>query len=402
MLGFDSTGPTTPPTPMTQQPLHSAQLIWATPDGDNLIAKLARVSNPANENNTETAPRLISYLIRNKHWSPFEMASMCVEIRTTRAISHQILRHRSFSFQEFSQRYAEVSKLGDTSHQAKWTGFRFRDPKNRQNSTYTAPIRIDLSNLGQLEHDIQDHLAQGRQLYDRMINAEVAPEVARFILPELTPTRLYMCGTVRSWMHYFEARLYEGTQLEHRKVAQSAFAVFIKEFPNVVGGFDTESLPVIRGYLNSEGFRRYGGLVDANQPVGVDRRTDTFRSKFGGFDYSPWRRQGNRLTTAITAAEMEPVGPLPYSVQPGPDGELQSVVGEALPKEAVLSGKASEVAQTVHEGVEAQREALIKVWLEKSGLDPKDVMQILQFEADGSVHWWLQQRPKDNDLEPGV
>lgn len=198
--------------------------VWTTPDGDKLIAKLARVSNPQNENNHETAPRLINYLIRHKHWSPFEMVSACVEIETTRDISRQILRHRSFSFQEFSGRYAAYEKILDDRE------VRLKDSKNRQNS-----ISVDDPALKDWWSENLRHLAEfAGALYSEALSRGVAPESARVVLPEgLVPTRMYMAGTLRSWIHYWQIRCGPETQKEHRAVAEATKSVILSEFPEL-------------------------------------------------------------------------------------------------------------------------------------------------------------------------
>lgn len=202
--------------------MSSVKLVWATEGGDALIAKMARVSNPANENNKETAPRLISYLIKNKHWSPFEMVNMCVEIETTRSIAQQVLRHRSFSYQEFSQRYAEVEAPPELPE------LRRQDTQNRQNSIDDLdPGLVDL-----LQYDIAKHYADSHRLYRRLLDVGVAKECAREVLPLATTTRMYMNGTLRSWIHYLQLRTDPATQKEHRHVAEQIKHVFIREFPD--------------------------------------------------------------------------------------------------------------------------------------------------------------------------
>jgi thymidylate synthase (FAD) len=187
---------------------------------EDLIVYCARVSNPTNQLNTETGPKLINYLIKHKHWSPFEMVSMTVEIKTTRAIAAQILRHRSFSFQEFSQRYStatqieefELRKQGKTNRQVG------DDPVN--NFEY-----IDLIN------EINLLQQQGLDLYNRLIDKGIAKECARMVLPLNTQTTLYMAGTIRSWIHYISVRATEDTQKEHRLIAEEIKQLFIKHFP---------------------------------------------------------------------------------------------------------------------------------------------------------------------------
>jgi thymidylate synthase (FAD) len=193
---------------------------------NEFIAYVARVSNPGNQMNTETAPKLLKYLAKHKHWSPFEMVSICMEIDTTRDIARQILRHRSFSFQEFSQRYADPTKdLGFVIREA-----RLQDTKNRQNSVET--------DNGQLHQDWADYqstvLDEARIAYTWAINNGIAKEQARAVLPEgLTQSRMYMNGTLRSWIHYCELRMGVETQKEHREVATMAWEEIIKIFPSL-------------------------------------------------------------------------------------------------------------------------------------------------------------------------
>jgi thymidylate synthase (FAD) len=191
-------------------------------EAGDLLAYCARVSNPANQNNTETAPRLLAYLVRNAHWSPFEMASMTVEIVTTRAIARQILRHRSFSFQEFSQRYAAVVEppvIGEA---------RLQDAKNRQASHETNDS--ELQSWWEYEQGcLARHAAS---IYEQAMKRGMAKEVARNVLPEgLTASRLYMAGTIRSFVHYCQLRCEAGTQKEHRDVALGIKAVLLEQFP---------------------------------------------------------------------------------------------------------------------------------------------------------------------------
>jgi thymidylate synthase (FAD) len=202
---------------------HTASLIHATPDGDKLISYMARVSNPTNQSNTETSAKLIKYLITHKHWSPFEMVNMCVEINTTRAISAQILRHRSFSFQEFSQRYARVESNPVIP------SIRRQDPTNRQNST------DNMSEFTCQEFQLKSKYLfdQSMILYNEMIGAGVAKECAREILPLATPTRMYMNGTLRSWIHYTDLRCANGTQLEHKLIADQCRDLIKQSFPMV-------------------------------------------------------------------------------------------------------------------------------------------------------------------------
>lgn len=184
---------------------------------EDIIAYCARVSNPANQKNAETAPKLLKFLIKHGHWSPFEMADMTVEIKTSRAIAAQILRHRSFSFQEFSQRYSEVEALEDLE-------LRKQAEKNRQSSTEAFK---DAQLLGQ----VREYIGKGVSLYKRLIKAGVAKESARMILPLTTETTMYMKGSVRSWIHYINLRTEENTQKEHREIAEACKNIFKQNFP---------------------------------------------------------------------------------------------------------------------------------------------------------------------------
>ena len=204
--------------------MHSANLIWVTPDAEQLVGKIARVSNPKNEDNPEVE-KLIRYLIKHKHWSPFEMASMCVEIQTTRAIAPQILRHRSFSFQEFSQRYA----IPTDSFATVQPDLRRQDTKNRQNSIDDLPTET----VEYYKQRIDDHFRQGVALYESLLHSDVAKECARSVLPLNTVTRLYMSGTIRSWLHYVDLRSANGTQLEHMSIAHSVKQIIETELPTI-------------------------------------------------------------------------------------------------------------------------------------------------------------------------
>ena len=198
-------------------------LVWATPSGDELIAYMARVSNPFNQNNTETAPKLIKYLKDNNHWSPFEMVNMCVEINTTRDIARQILRHRSFSFQEFSQRYAEVAVSMETSEA------RMQDVTNRQNSIESTDVQLK-SWWQAMQQRVAD---DAEYVYHTALSKGIAKEVARKVLPEgLTPTRMYMNGNLRSWIHYVDIRCDKATQKEHREIAEQCKALLVTHFPS--------------------------------------------------------------------------------------------------------------------------------------------------------------------------
>lgn len=201
--------------------MHDAKLVWITPDAEKLIGKIARVSNPANEDNPKVVG-LLKYLIKHKHWSPFEMASMCIEIETTRAIAPQILRHRSFSFQEFSQRYAVATEF-ELPH------LRRQDVVNRQNSIDDMPQSVN-ENFGS---DIANHFCEGMKLYERMLEAGVAKECARAVLPMNTKTRLYMSGTIRSWLHYIDLRSWHGTQWEHTQIALNVMEILREQIPTV-------------------------------------------------------------------------------------------------------------------------------------------------------------------------
>lgn len=212
---------------------HQVKLVHITPNAEELIAYMARVSNPSNQSNTKTSAKLIKYLIDHKHWSPFEMVNMCVEIETTRSIAAQILRHRSFSFQEFSQRYSDVSNIGTPAIPA----LRLQDTKNRQNS-----IEVDdaekREEFGWLQVEIDDHFKDAIELYNELLEAGVAKECARDVLPLATPTRLYMNGTIRSWIHYCQLRCGNGTQEEHRIIAKGAYELLQEHLPSVCAVLD--------------------------------------------------------------------------------------------------------------------------------------------------------------------
>ena len=199
------------------------RLVWATPNGEALIAEMARVSNPDNKNNTATAPKLIKYLIDNKHWSPFEMVNVCMEIVTTRDIARQILRHRSFSFQEFSQRYAVATSF--ISAEA-----RMQDEKDRQNSLETTDVALQ-----GWWTDIQDRMIrESTLLYQLALDRGIAKETARKVLPEgLTESTMYMNGTLRSWLHYIDIRCDKATQKEHRLIAEQCRDIIKQLFPSI-------------------------------------------------------------------------------------------------------------------------------------------------------------------------
>jgi len=206
--------------------MSKVKLIWATPDAENLIAYMARVSNPGNQDNKDTAPKLLKYLIDNKHWSPFEMVNVCMEIETTRDIARQMLRHRSFSFQEFSQRYADPTKdLSFVCREA-----RLQDTKNRQNS-----IETDDEYLQKRWEEQQERVISiCKNAYGWAIANGIAKEQARAVLPEgLTESRLYVNGTLRSWIHYIQLRTECGTQKEHREIALQCAKVLADIFPMI-------------------------------------------------------------------------------------------------------------------------------------------------------------------------
>lgn len=204
---------------------HTARLIALTPNAEEQIVYMARVSNPSNQANTETAPKLIKYLIKHKHWSPFEMASMQVEIETTRAVAAQILRHRSCSFQEFSQRYANVQNLP----QIGLPHLRSQDPKNRQASHDD----LDPEIIDWFQPKIDALYRQSQELYEAMVNHGIAKECARSVLPLGTPTRMYMSASIRSFLHYCQIRCGVETQLEHRLIANAIKDIIEEHLPNV-------------------------------------------------------------------------------------------------------------------------------------------------------------------------
>jgi thymidylate synthase (FAD) len=204
------------------------KLIWITPEAEQVIGYCARVSNPANQDNPDVA-RLLSYCIKHGHWSIFEMASMCVEIKTTRAIAPQILRHRSFSFQEFSQRYAPVATM------AILNGMRLAGTTNRQSSK-PLPEWKDLTEEQQERiKDAQRAVRDANEAYTGLLASGIAAETARMVLPLCCPTTLYMSGTIRSWIHYVQLRTQEETQLEHREIADSIKALMAEHLPITMG-----------------------------------------------------------------------------------------------------------------------------------------------------------------------
>lgn len=203
--------------------MSNVTLVWVTPEAEEKIAYMARVSNPANQNNPETAPKLLSYLIKNNHWSPFEMVNVCMEIVTTRDIARQILRHRSFSFQEFSQRYAIAEQFAISEP-------RMQDTKNRQNSLETDDYFVKTWWEAAQKRAISD----SHQLYTQALEQGIAKEQARKLLPEgLTQSTMYMNGTLRSWIHYCNIRCEKATQKEHREVAEQARGIINTLFPSL-------------------------------------------------------------------------------------------------------------------------------------------------------------------------
>jgi thymidylate synthase (FAD) len=201
------------------------KLVTVTPEAEATMGYVARVSNPANQDNPNVAG-LLAYCIKHEHWSVFEQSFMTLEIETTRAIAAQILRHRSFTFQEFSQRYADTNLL---SQHIPVPELRRQDTKNRQNSTDDLDGYLKLV----LEAEIQEHFAKAQQLYNRLLNQGVAKECARNVLPLCTPTRIYMSGSCRSWIHYINLRSAHGTQKEHMEIAEDCRKVFVEQFPVV-------------------------------------------------------------------------------------------------------------------------------------------------------------------------
>ena len=203
----------------------SARLVWVTPDAEKHIVFCARVSNPDNQNN-ENYEGLLNYCKTHGHWSVFEMASACIEINAPRDITRQILRHRSFSFQEFSQRYAEVDKLPFSGYREA----RLQDTKNRQNS-----ISLENNHLKEEWEEMQSTILYTvENFYKKALAKGMAKECARVILPEgLTPSRVYMSGTIRSWMHYLQVRQGNGTQKEHIEIANQIYKVLAKELPKI-------------------------------------------------------------------------------------------------------------------------------------------------------------------------
>ena len=201
----------------------SVKLISVTPDAEQTMAYVARVSNPNNQENPNYA-KLLGYCIKHNHWSVFEQAFMTLEIETTRGLAAQCLRHRSFTYQEFSQRYADSSLLAE---KIPLPELRLQDHKNRQNSIDA----IDPWKKQKYEILMQNHFRQGMNLYQQMLEDDIAKECARFVLPLATPTRLYMSGSVRSWIHYITLRSANGTQKEHMDIALECKKIFAEQFP---------------------------------------------------------------------------------------------------------------------------------------------------------------------------
>jgi len=209
--------------------MHNVQLLSLTPDAEKTMAYIARVSNPKNQDNQDFS-RLLSYCIKNEHWSVFEQSFMTLQIETNRGIAAQILRHRSFTFQEFSQRYADSSQLGDIPIPE----LRRQDIKNRQNSISDLPE--DLKN--KYINKINEIFNKTSNLYEEMLREGIAKECARFILPLATPTRIYMTGSCRSWIHYIKLRSANGTQEEHKQIALNCRTIFKENFPIVSKALD--------------------------------------------------------------------------------------------------------------------------------------------------------------------
>ena len=205
------------------------QLITSTPDAEKSMAYIARVSNPKNQDNNDFS-KLLGYCIKNEHWSVFEQAYMTLQIETTRGIAAQILRHRSFTFQEFSQRYADSTQLGEIPIPE----LRRQDHKNRQNSISDLSEEV----INQFNEKIKRQFNLNKKLYEEMLEAGIAKECARFVLPLATPTRIYMTGSCRSWIHYINLRTGHGTQKEHMDIAQECKHIFSQEYPVVASALD--------------------------------------------------------------------------------------------------------------------------------------------------------------------
>ena len=203
----------------------NVKLVTVTPKAEETMGYVARVSNPNNQDNPNVAG-LLKYCIKHQHWSVFEQAHMTVEIETTRGLAAQVLRHRSFTFQEFSQRYADTNLLAE---EIPMFDLRSQDSKNRQNSNDDVPK----NKKQDLQEKIAEHFVESMDLYNELLANGIAKECARFVLPLATPTRLYMTGSVRSWVHYIDLRSAHGTQKEHMEIAESIRAIFAEQFPIV-------------------------------------------------------------------------------------------------------------------------------------------------------------------------
>ena len=210
---------------MIHTKMASVKLVTVTPEAEKTMGYVARVSNPNNQDNPKVAG-LLKYCIKHGHWSVFEQAHMTVEIETTRGLAAQVLRHRSFTFQEFSQRYADVSYIREDIPLPE---LRSQDLKNRQNSVDD----VDPTVVATFNKEMREHFDKSIDLYKKMLHAGVAKECARFVLPLATPTRIYMTGSCRSWVHYIDLRSGHGTQQEHKEIAEACREVFIEQFPIV-------------------------------------------------------------------------------------------------------------------------------------------------------------------------
>ena len=208
----------------------NVKLVSVTPDAEKTMGYVARVSNPANQDNPKVAG-LLSYCIRHGHWSVFEQAHMTLEIETTRGLAAQILRHRSFRYQEFSQRYQDVSHIREDIPLPE---LRSQDEKNRQNSIDD----VDPAVVSRFNKEMRSHFDAGIDLYKSMLHAGIAKECARFVLPLATPTRLYMTGSCRSWIHYINLRSAHGTQKEHIDLVEEVRKIFVEQFPDVSQALD--------------------------------------------------------------------------------------------------------------------------------------------------------------------
>jgi len=205
--------------------MSNVRLISVTPEAEKTMGYVARVSNPNNQENPKVAG-LLKYCVKHQHWSVFEQAFMTLEIETTRGLAAQILRHRSFTYQEFSQRYADSSMLAD---EIPLPDLRRQDTKNRQNSIDD----IDPFTRQEFQIKMQKHFEAGMKLYKDMLDANIAKECARFVLPLAVPTKLYMSGSCRSWIHYISLRSANGTQKEHMDIANACKDIFVEQFPTV-------------------------------------------------------------------------------------------------------------------------------------------------------------------------